>query len=80
MPAATPKLIIALLCKREILLSCSRGLILLLFWDWLLCVSFGIGADYAITDGASVGIEWARLFNVNGSKFEGLSVGASFKF
>ena len=43
-------------------------------------VSFGIGADYAITDGASVGIEWARLFNVNGSKFEGLSVGASFKF
>jgi hypothetical protein len=43
-------------------------------------VSFGIGADYAITDGASLGIEWARLFSVNGSKLEGLTVGASFKF
>ena len=43
-------------------------------------ISYGIGADFAISATTSVGVEWARLFKGEGFKVDGLSVGVSFKF
>ena len=43
-------------------------------------VSYGIGADFAISGNTSVGIEWARLFKGDDYKVDGLTLGVSFKF
>jgi opacity protein-like surface antigen len=43
-------------------------------------ISYGIGADFAISATTSVGVEWARLFKGDGYTVEGLSLGVSFKF
>jgi opacity protein-like surface antigen len=42
--------------------------------------SFGFGADFALSKSASIGVEWARLFEGDGYEVDGLSVGVSFKF
>ena len=43
-------------------------------------ISYGIGAEYAISGTTSVGLEWARFFKGDGYKVDGLSLGLSFKF
>jgi opacity protein-like surface antigen len=43
-------------------------------------ISYGLGADFAISATTSVGVEWARLFKSDDFKVDGLSVGVSFKF
>lgn len=43
-------------------------------------ISYGIGAEFAVSANTSVGVEWARLFKGDGYKVDGLSLGVSFKF
>jgi opacity protein-like surface antigen len=43
-------------------------------------ISYGIGADFAVSGGTSVGVEWARFFKGDGYKVDGLSLSVSFKF
>jgi Outer membrane protein beta-barrel domain len=43
-------------------------------------ISYGLGADFAVSANTSVGVEWARLFKGDGYKVDGLSLGVSFKF
>lgn len=43
-------------------------------------VSYGIGADFAISGTTSVGVEWARLFKGEDYKVDGLTLSVSFKF
>lgn len=43
-------------------------------------ISYGIGADFAVSSNTSVGVEWARLFKGDGYKVDGLTLGVSFKF
>jgi opacity protein-like surface antigen len=42
--------------------------------------SFGFGGDFSLSQTASIGIEWARLFKGDGYKVDGLTLGVSFKF
>lgn len=43
-------------------------------------VSYGFGADFALSGGTSVGVEWARIFKDDVSKIDGLTLSVSFKF
>lgn len=43
-------------------------------------ISYGIGAEFAVSGTTSVGVEWARLFKGEDYKVDGLSLSVSFKF
>lgn len=43
-------------------------------------LSYGFGADFAVSGGTSVGVEWARLYKDDVSKIDGLTLSVSFKF
>jgi hypothetical protein len=43
-------------------------------------VSYGVGAEFAVSGTTSVGVEWARFFKGDDYKVNGLSLGVSFKF
>jgi len=43
-------------------------------------VSYGIGAEFAVSGTTSVGVEWARFFKGDNYKVDGLSLAVSFKF
>lgn len=42
--------------------------------------SYGLGADFALSKTASLGVEWARLFKGSDYKVNSLSLSVSFKF
>jgi opacity protein-like surface antigen len=43
-------------------------------------VSYGVGAEFALTNTTSLAIEWAQLLKVDDAKVSGLTLGVSFKF
>lgn len=43
-------------------------------------VSFGFGADFAVSKSTAINVEWAKLFEGTGYKVEALSIGVNFKF
>lgn len=43
-------------------------------------VSFGIGADFAVSKSTAINVEWAKLFEGTGYKVDALSIGVNFTF
>lgn len=43
-------------------------------------ISYGMGAEFAVTPQSSVGVEWAHLMSGSGYDVKAITVGANFKF
>lgn len=43
-------------------------------------ISFGVGAEFAVSPAAAVSVEWAQLLKGEGYKVEAVTLGVSFKF
>lgn len=43
-------------------------------------ISFGIGADFAVSQSGTINVEWAKLIEGTGYRIEALSIGFSHKF
>ena len=43
-------------------------------------ISFGAGAEFAVSQTAAISVEWARLLKGDGYKVDGLTLGVNFKF
>jgi opacity protein-like surface antigen len=43
-------------------------------------ISYGVGVDYAFNQQISAGLEWANLYDQDGDKISGVTLGVNYKF